>query len=557
MFAASPLAAQDPGPVLSAVNLAGPAITHDGIAFTADDGGATGNIGVESPSNTGPNGFQEALAATPFGSMRWGREVTWSGAVPAGPVTLDLYFMEGWWPDAGRRVMSIEVEGEVLRDGFDVVAASGGDPNVPQIIRLTGIDPARSGDPGRVDLRIFVQSDNAILSAVVVRCDGNAATCAARAEAAEAERAAAEEAERLRWQGVWELPYVRQGSAYRHVFTSTDQGAILYLRSVNLACDAAFDPASHPSEMTLRGFSCIGMPDAELGDVRLDEGADGSVRFTLPVNGHDWTLDIPKLISLPLPPSTRPDDFPFETAGISLAQTWAEQQAQVAARLADLGQPTAEWTTEDKGNNIFYHTIGVPEPFADDTGEHYLAYTVGNGPDARPIALLRRWIPAEDQQPNYDTTMAALRGKYGPERSPVINVHGGSTRIPIGLDWAIAPDGTRRAEGCDGPLAANFSLPALKGQVFRARGAQFGWPLSTGIAWRHGCGLYFQVTHNVLQDGPRIEAMQFMLLDNAPLTEDVWAFETRDWDARVARILEASAERKAEEAAQGAIKPEL
>lgn len=554
--------ATEPGPILSATNLAGPAMTYDGIAFAADDGSATGNTGTEGANNSGPNGLQEGLLDTPFASMRWGREVTWSGPVPDTPVTVDLYFMEGWWPDAGRRVMAIEVEGEVLRSGFDVLAASGGDPNVPQIVRLTGIDPARSGDPNRLDLRILTEVDNAILSAVVLRCDGDAATCAARAEAAEAERiaaaAAAEEAERLRWQGVWELPYQdQQRRSYRHVFTSTGKGAILYLRSSTLGCDAAFGPAPHPSQMPLLGFSCIGMSEASLGDPRLDEGPDGAIRFAMAINGRDWGFDIPKLVSMPLVPSTIPDDFPFETAGLTLAKTWSEQQAQVAARLADLGQPATEWTTEDKGNDIYYHTIGVPDRFADDEGEHYLAYTVGNGPDARPIALLRRWIPAADQQPLYDTTMAALREKYGPERSPVIAVQGGSTRIPIGVDWAMAPDGSRHTEACDGPLAAQVSLPALKGQVYRFPGAQIGRPLSTGIAWRHGCGLYFQVTHNVLQDGPAIEAMQFMLADNAPLTEAVWEFETRDWDARVAEILSKSAVRTETEDAQQAIKPEL
>lgn len=554
--------AAEPGPILSATNLAGPAMTYDGIAFSADDGTATGNTGTEGANNSGPNGLQEALLDTPFASMRWGGEVTWSGSVPNTPVTVDLYFMEGWWPDPGRRLMTIEVEGEVLRSGFDVLAASGGDPNVPQILRLTGIDPARSGDPNRLDLRVLTEVDNAILSAVVLRCDGGDGDCAATVAEAEAKQAAlreaAEVAERLRWQGVWELPYQdQQRRAYRHVFTSTENGAILHLRSGTLSCDAAFGPASHPTQMPLLGFSCIGMSDAALGDPRLDEGPDGSIRFAMAINGRDWGFDMPKLVSMPLAPSTRPDDFPFETVGITLAATWAEQQAQVAARLADLGQPTTDWTTEGTGSDIYYHTIGMPQSLFGYAGEHYMAYTVGRGPDARPIALLRRWIPATDQQPLYDTTMDALREKYGPERSPVIALHGGSTRIPIGVDWAMAPDGSRHTEACDRPLAAQVSLPALKGQVYRFPGAQVGRPLSTGIAWRHGCGLYFQVTHNVLQDGPRIEAMQFMLADNAPLTEAVWDFETRDWEARVAEILEKSAARTGTDDAQQAIKPEL
>ncbi len=51
--------------------------------------------------------------------------------------------------------------------------------------------------------------------------------------------------------------------------------------------------------------------------------------------------------------------------------------------------------------------------------------------------------------------------------------------------------------------------------------------------------------------------MQFMLADNAPLTEAVWDFETRDWEARVAEILEKSAARTETEDAQQAIEPEL
>jgi hypothetical protein len=61
-----------------------------------------------------------------------------------------------------------------------LVAASGGDFNVPQILRFSGIDPAAFGDPGRVEIRVVAPNDNAVLSAVVLRCEGTAETCATR-----------------------------------------------------------------------------------------------------------------------------------------------------------------------------------------------------------------------------------------------------------------------------------------------------------------------------------------------------------------------------------------
>jgi Di-glucose binding within endoplasmic reticulum. len=190
---AEPLRADDDaGPILSAVNLAGSAMDYDGIAFAADDGIATGRTGEEGAGgNDGPNGTQTGLVGTPFASVRWGPEVSYSVAAPSGASTLDLYFMEGWWPDAGRRLMDIEIEGQIVREGFDIVEASDGDFDTPQVLRFTGIDPTISGDPNRIELRVIARRDTAVLSAVVLRCEDTAEACAAKVAEAEADRAAA------------------------------------------------------------------------------------------------------------------------------------------------------------------------------------------------------------------------------------------------------------------------------------------------------------------------------------------------------------------------------
>ena len=121
------LAQDDTNPILSAVNLAGRAMTYDGIAFAADDGMATGRTGEEGVGgNDGPNGTQTGLVGTPFASVRWGSEVSYSVAAPSGTNTLDLYFMEGWGSEMGHRLMAIEIEGRIGREGFDIVEVSGG-----------------------------------------------------------------------------------------------------------------------------------------------------------------------------------------------------------------------------------------------------------------------------------------------------------------------------------------------------------------------------------------------------------------------------------------------
>ena len=179
----------DAGPILSAVNLGGKAMDYGDIAFAADDGVATGQTGEEvAGGNGGPNGTQMDLVGTPFASVRWGPEVSYSVAAPTGTSTLDRYFMEGWWPDAGRRVMAIEIEGQIVRDDFDIVHASGGDFNTPQVLRFKGIDPTVSGDPNRIEFRVIARRDNTVLSAVVLRCEDTAEACEAGMAEAEAER---------------------------------------------------------------------------------------------------------------------------------------------------------------------------------------------------------------------------------------------------------------------------------------------------------------------------------------------------------------------------------
>jgi len=556
----------DAGPILSAVNLAGTAMTYGGIDFAPDADSATGRTGEEgSGGNDGPNGRQEGLVGTPFASVRWDREVSYSGEAPAGPVTVDLYFMEGWWPDAGRRVMAIEIEGEILREGFDIVAASKGDFNTPQVLRFTGIDPAKSGDPNRVELRVIGQKDVAVLSAVVLRCEGDAETCAQRAAEAEEERlaaaAAAAEAERLRWQGLWRANYSEtQRSLYdRSVTTrnytvnlvSTAEGAHLIIRLKNLECTAAFEAGPRPEEMTPIGFTCPYAPNLKITDMRLESGKDGGIRVAYIVNGRPWGIDMPKEIGMPILPSTAPEGFPFETAGLTLEPDLATQKAAVEARLESRGLAAA-WETEELGGGLYRHFSNEPKSFLNYEGEHYQIFSYGKGEDAIPVGLIRRWMPAPSAQPLHETLVEALRARYGPETVAQIYDRGFGERYLLGLNWIFDRDGRRRSAACDGPVAYNQALRYLPGQNYSLTGS-----IPTYATWRFGCGLHLQVTHSVPRPNQPLKAMQATLIDSAPLERALWETYASDLTQRIEKVKKEAKADAAEQEEAESVQPDL
>ncbi|MEM6624146.1 MAG: malectin domain-containing carbohydrate-binding protein [Pseudomonadota bacterium] len=386
------------GPVISAHNIAGPAMTYDGIDFSADAGEANGLERAETKRRSGRNGYQEALVGTPFATLRReknrGDAVVFAAPVPAVPITVELYFMETFHRSPGKRRMIIEIEGEVVQQDFDVLEASGGDVNTPQILQFTDIDPATSGDTDKLDLRVIGMNDVSVLSAVVLRCGTDDSVCAQQAMIAAEQRqiaqAAADAAARQRWQGFWRQSW---SGGYTVNVVSTDEGAHLVMKLKNTFCTAAFEPGASPSEMGLIAYDCLEAP-GKITNLRLEEARDGQLRVAMEINGRDFDVEIPKEISLPVGPSVRPDGFQFNTAGITIEATWAAQKAAVDARLQKVGI-TPNWQTERlsrmMGDVYFYiHRSNEPDNYRSYEGEHYSVYTIGSGDDAVPVGVLRR-----------------------------------------------------------------------------------------------------------------------------------------------------------------------
>lgn len=661
----SPAIAQDNqgtgGPILSAVNLAGSAMDYDGIAFAADDGIATGRTGEEGAGgNDGPNGTQTGLVGTPFASVRWGTEVSYSVAAPSGASTLDLYFMEGWWPDAGRRLMDIEIEGQIVREGFDIVAASDGDFDTPQVLRFTGIDPTISGDPNRIELRVIARRDTAVLSAVVLRCEDTAEACAARVAEAEADRAAAAaaapqivdqdeslnvvnggsvevrltnldpnesywvtlvpedlpvgrwadyedasgvtdttlrfsapamaermevrlhmssgnrllsrrsvvvltaqeaatvapeamESERMRWQGFWRWTGSREAALGGETASviSTDEGVHLLFNLSWARCEAAFEAGARPELMTPIGFTCPFSPDRVITDIALAEGPDGAIRVNMQLNGQPHHFNIPKEIALPVSASIVPDGFPFETADITLEPTLAAQRAVIEARLEGQGL-SADWTSTQVADDLYLHYSNEPEDFFRYVGEHYQVFVLGTGDEAKPIGLIRRWMPAADAQPLHETLVNALQSRYGPESFAQIYDRGFGERYLLGFNWAFDRQGNRLSEPCSGPVAYTHALRYLPGQNYGRLGQ-----IPTYASWVFGCGIHLQVTHSVPRPGQPLQAMQAMLIDSSRIEQSDWARYAAQVPWRIESVRAEAAENAAEQHEAESIQPDL
>ncbi|MEM6460729.1 MAG: malectin domain-containing carbohydrate-binding protein [Pseudomonadota bacterium] len=186
------------GTVVVAVNAGGPALTQDGIDFQSNsNGGGVGNPGpvVQTifggdagftggnqfgDGNAG-NGPQPVFDGTVFETERFGGNATGTGAnldfyaiLPDDEYTVTLYFAEIFLPDpdgpgdgVGERVFDILIEDQVVLDDFDILAQTSGDFNQPIVVNVNGT--FTPGENGQLDISGLPSSDNAKLSAIVIR----------------------------------------------------------------------------------------------------------------------------------------------------------------------------------------------------------------------------------------------------------------------------------------------------------------------------------------------------------------------------------------------------
>ncbi|UMA66195.1 Ig-like domain-containing protein [Roseivivax marinus] len=159
------------GEIVAAINAGGPALTQDGIDFSADqyfDGGQAFTDGA------GGNGEQPAFDGTIYETERYGGGTApaFSYAIPVAPgsYSIELYFAEIYQTDPGQRVFDVIVEGQIVLDDYDILAENGGDINAPVVLTLPDtVSPDSFGDPAALDISVTASVDNAKVSGIVVR----------------------------------------------------------------------------------------------------------------------------------------------------------------------------------------------------------------------------------------------------------------------------------------------------------------------------------------------------------------------------------------------------
>ncbi|MEL6266707.1 MAG: malectin domain-containing carbohydrate-binding protein, partial [Pseudomonadota bacterium] len=93
--------------------------------------------------------------------------------VTDGDYTVELHFAEIFQSAPGSRVFDVTVEGQLVLDGFDILAETGGDINQPVVIELPdSFSPDTAGNPGALDIDLSGSVDNAKISGIVVRDAG-------------------------------------------------------------------------------------------------------------------------------------------------------------------------------------------------------------------------------------------------------------------------------------------------------------------------------------------------------------------------------------------------
>ncbi|MDX1532304.1 MAG: malectin domain-containing carbohydrate-binding protein, partial [Rhodothermales bacterium] len=146
----------EPGAVVLAVNAGGPAFTAaDGVSYAADAGFAGGN------TYTTPDAISGTADDALYRSERWGT-FAYAAPVPNGTYEVTLRFAEVYWTADGRRVLTVEAEGQPVVSALDVHAVAGHDAahDVTAVVEVAD---------GTLDLAFSASKDKAKLAALVVR----------------------------------------------------------------------------------------------------------------------------------------------------------------------------------------------------------------------------------------------------------------------------------------------------------------------------------------------------------------------------------------------------
>ena len=161
------------GTIVAAINAGGPALTQDGIDFSADQFFDNGTVFVD---NTAGNGEQPAFDGTVYESERYGGNhggtMSYSIPVDPGTYTVELHFAEIYHSAIGARVFDVLVEGQLVLDDLDILAETGGDINQPFVFQVPGIfspNDAGGDEADKIDINFRGAVDNGKISGIVIR----------------------------------------------------------------------------------------------------------------------------------------------------------------------------------------------------------------------------------------------------------------------------------------------------------------------------------------------------------------------------------------------------
>ncbi|MFW6296607.1 MAG: malectin domain-containing carbohydrate-binding protein [Halothece sp.] len=159
---------QNANNVVAAINAGGPALTQAGIDFASDAFFQNGNSFTD---NDIGNGSQPEFDGTVYETERYGTPLNYEIPVDAtGSYTVELYFAEIYWNNAGDRVFDVTVEGEKVWDNLDLLAETEGDIEQPVVFQVPeAVSPESFGAADAIDIDFSTEVDNATISGLVVR----------------------------------------------------------------------------------------------------------------------------------------------------------------------------------------------------------------------------------------------------------------------------------------------------------------------------------------------------------------------------------------------------
>ena len=130
----------------------------------AADRDFTGGTAYATAATISTAGVTNPAPAAVYQTQRYGNfTYTLPGLVPGAPYTLRLHLSEIYWPAAGRRLFSVQVNGAQVLTSFDVFKAAGGRNRA-----LVESFPVTAGASGQVVVQFVTNKDNACVSGLEI-----------------------------------------------------------------------------------------------------------------------------------------------------------------------------------------------------------------------------------------------------------------------------------------------------------------------------------------------------------------------------------------------------